>query len=522
MKKFIVLSLFFVFIACQHSALHPKLMEADSLFHREEPDSAVQMLNGIVPSSLDKANLMYYILLKTIGQYKQYVPIESDTVLDGCIEYYRDTKDYNHLAMAYVYKSSILSENNKQKEAVLCLKEAESLLHDIDDVDIKIRILSNLAFENEFSGNYQKAFSYIKRALIKAKQVNNRRWIAFCYELLSVIYSDINQLDSCDYYQKLAIPYISFMPRREQSLAYSNLSSYYYRKGDYLNTEELLKKSISIYPTVDAYGRLAEFYSFQGNHAKADSCWEIVLKTNDLEHRSLLYFTYADWLAKQGKKEKGWIFLKKIPALKDSLAYQRQAEAIKEVQDGYDREMAKLMFEKNLQLAIAGIVFLVLILWLVWMSYRLKSQKAKMKLAENQVLIAKYTTQIKQLVKEGKDSSKEVRELQRKIDAIRDSHIEMLYKGKDKYDEIIQGGNTLTWHKSDFNDVIEYYRSVDLPFVLHLEQEYRSLSASDKFFLLLKEIGMQEEEIQQIMGLTDGALRTKRSRIKEKEIQIGE
>ena len=68
-------------------------MEADSLFHREEPDSAVQMLNGIVPSSLDKANLMYYILLKTIGQYKQYVPIESDTVLDGCIEYYRDTKD---------------------------------------------------------------------------------------------------------------------------------------------------------------------------------------------------------------------------------------------------------------------------------------------------------------------------------------------------------------------------------------------------------------------------------------------
>jgi hypothetical protein len=33
---------------------------------------------------------------------------------------------------------------------------------------------------------------------------------------------------------------------------------------------------------------------------------------------------------------------------------------------------------------------------------------------------------------------------------------------------------------------------------------------------------MQEEEIQQIMGLTDGALRTKRSRIKEKEIQIGE
>lgn len=522
MKKIILLPFLLILFSCQRNRVNTQLVQVDSLFQREQIDSAVSLLGEVVPSELGRSDMAYYYLLRIMGMFKQDRPIMSLDVLDQSIAYFQESSDYNHLAMAYVYKSGVLSEKGDAKGSVYCLKEAESLLDKIKNTDIIIRTYVGLAYENEYAYNHNKALYYGRKALNVAREADNHRWLGYCNDFLGALFSHVNMMDSCNYYQEAAAPYFNALPPREQVMVLSNQALFFWRKDSLEQAEQLLKRSLSIYPTERVYGQLAELYTIQGKRSEAERFWKSAMRTNDLELRIMLMLPYADWLSSQGRKEEGWITLKEIPALKDSLAYQRQAEAIKEVQDGYDREMAKLMFEKNLQLAIAGIVFLVLILLLVWMSYRLKSQKAKKKLAENQVLIAKYTTQIKQLVKEGKDSSKEVRELQRKIDAIRDSHIEMLYKGKDKYDEIIQGGNTLTWHKSDFNDVIEYYRSVDLPFVLHLEQEYRSLSASDKFFLLLKEIGMQEEEIQQIMGLTDGALRTKRSRIKEKEIQIGE
>ena len=107
-----------------------------------------------------------------------------------------------------------------------------------------------------------------------------------------------------------------------------------------------------------------------------------------------------------------------------------------------------------------------------------------------------------------------MRQLERQLDKVRCDMQGMIYKGKRLYDQILKGGDTSTWKRSDFENVMEYYRTVNLPFVIHLEQDYRNLSASHKVLMLLsEELHRDDKEICNIMNMSSGALRTAKSRI---------
>jgi DNA-directed RNA polymerase specialized sigma24 family protein len=54
--------------------------------------------------------------------------------------------------------------------------------------------------------------------------------------------------------------------------------------------------------------------------------------------------------------------------------------------------------------------------------------------------------------------------------------------------------------------------------VQSLETEYDNLSSTHKFFMILSDMGKTDEEIQQIMGLSYGAFRTTKYRIKKKAL----
>ena len=76
--------------------------------------------------------------------------------------------------------------------------------------------------------------------------------------------------------------------------------------------------------------------------------------------------------------------------------------------------------------------------------------------------------------------------------------------------------------KKDFENVIEYYRTVNLPFVMHLEKDYRSLTPSNMFMLLLaEELKYNDAKIAECMMMSPGALRTAKSRINSRHLGQG-
>ncbi len=57
----------------------------------------------------------------------------------------------------------------------------------------------------------------------------------------------------------------------------------------------------------------------------------------------------------------------------------------------------------------------------------------------------------------------------------------------------------------------------DLPFVNDMETEYDRLSPKYTFFAVLEHEGKTDEDIQRIMGISEGTLRSTRSRINSKK-----
>ena len=108
-------------------ATDARLVAADSLM-AAHPDSALAILQEITPESLrGKANNAYYALLLTQAQYKNYVPITSDSLIDVAVRYYDDDGDAEKRTRAYIFKGAALNEMGDHLAAIEWYKKAETV-----------------------------------------------------------------------------------------------------------------------------------------------------------------------------------------------------------------------------------------------------------------------------------------------------------------------------------------------------------------------------------------------------------
>ena len=81
---------------------------------------------------------------------------------------------------------------------------------------------------------------------------------------------------------------------------------------------------------------------------------------------------------------------------------------------------------------------------------------------------------------------------------------------------MVAGNNILKWNKEDSENCIAFYEIVNPKFKEEVLSKYKALTISQELFLMLVDMGKSEEQIKQIMNLSEGALRTMRYRIRRK------
>lgn len=520
MKRFIFYSLiFYLLLSCSGNTSDPRLVQIDSMLSKNLYDSAYFFISKIDTNKFNDNNKAYYFLLKYDILHRLRKLAQNDTAILRSVQYYEKSGKKEKLARSYIVRGEILLSQGKYGKATEYFKKAESLSKKIKNPIIRVMIYAHLSYINIVTENYNMALEYGEKALEYADRANSKRWIGYCLDNLGCIYYFLNSWDNYEKYIKQAEHYIPYQSLQVQANMLDNQSSLYRRHKQYDKVEECLKKSLEIYPVDRTYGLLAELYDQQGREADIEAMWKKALYSENLETRQYTMRPYSEWLAKHGRYKEALDIALQIPDATDSLNQQKQTEAIKEVQDDFDRKVAYMRSLNMERMVYSGIAISMVVIIAGWQYYRRKVQKARKLLAEKQVLIMDYTARIRQLETDGKEKSQETKDLQRKLDTLRDKQAEILYKGKEKFEEIRNGGTTVEWHRSDFNHVVEYYRTINMPFVISLEQDYKSLSASNKFFLLLTdELKCDSDEICRIMNLTDGALRTMRYRIKQRVI----
>ena len=122
--------------------------------------------------------------------------------------------------------------------------------------------------------------------------------------------------------------------------------------------------------------------------------------------------------------------------------------------------------------------------------------------------------------KEGENSEK-LKRARKQMEKMRENLAQKTALGKKLYEEIFeQGGKTSKWFKKDFEAFCEYYRTIDPEFFVMLESTYERLTPRQVFIMILDHKNYTEEQILEIMCMSEGTLRTNRSRIAARYIPL--
>ena len=205
-------------------------------------------------------------------------------------------------------------------------------------------------------------------------------------------------------------------------------------------------------------------------------------------------------------------------ALKDSLHRQQKEENIKGQQELFDKERAneQLREERGHAIWMVAILALLIAALAAWTIYKKRKNSHRMN-ALNEELEQKDSA-IEQLQQENEQKGKELERLSRDMTGYEEKHEKLLAAGQRLYEEIVGGGNTLKWEKEDFVHFVRYYKLKHADFVRHLENDYDELTARQKVFMILYDMGMTDEDVMRTLVLTESSVRANKTRIKGKEV----
>ena len=511
--------------ACSHGTHQRQLVQVDSLLSKFQRDSAYRAFKLIDRAELKSDDAMYYDVLK-VALSQNAIPADSfhfeiprDSLLMQCVKYYESQRDSRMQLYSYLYLGKIYTESlHNNHEASIWLKKAEELVMTINDLRLAYQTYEALATLNYYSGNKDLAMDYSYKTLSCAQKSGNNHMTTYACNHLVVLYLERNEQDSVQKYNALSMSILNNMLPKDRSYALVNLGTIFLSGNKIDSAKIYFEKAIAAYPHPFSIHRLAEVYYIQGNYKEADSLWNKALEAANLRDKVQFYNSIF------GRKYENKDFKGAAEAadqlllLKDSLVQQMQTAEVQEIQLKYDKEVERRKLDRFIRWALLVAMALISVIAGVVIYHIRKRNKARERIMRYQVLINDYKLQIEQLEHSGKDVTKEVKSLQRKIDTLQLEQTEKLSEGRELYQHIVDGRSAVTWSKDSILKFVEYYKVVNLPFMLQMDQDYTKLSPGNKLFLILQEMGMNDQQMTHILGVSDGALRTTRSRLRQKRI----
>lgn len=532
-NKILLILLSIIILGCgKHGRIYTQLIQIDSLLSKELTDSALHEVMRIYPTTLSENELSYYQLLKVQSQYKSYIPINSDSDINLAINYYKGTNDIEKLARAYYYKAGILLDLGNTKQSLICLKEAEKILMGTDYDILHHNIYFMIAVINSRHQEYQLALESSLKALSFSRKLRKKNFICHDYEKISVYYEYIGKKDSALHYINMCIAMIDHIPSKpaiNRGGIWGNLGASY-MSVDINKAKTFLLKADSIAPQSNVCQCLADIYLQQRDTAKAK---EYIIKGISINESPEFKINNIKRLSKleqeTGNYKRANELLQQAQQLKDSLAQKLREDNVKALQLEYDKNTEQRHTATLLIYAIVGIFVVLLLGFAISAILARQSAKAKKKAKAEESHAVELENYAKQIEEQGKQSDKELKAVNRQLAKIKQEVKEtgkeqrqqkkILERGHLLYSELISGGNIGQWQRQDFSDFIGYFRLTNSDYAETIAQQYTDLTPTQSILTILEYLGKDDQEIMQILCLTEGALRTQKSRLRQRIIK---
>ena len=495
-----------------------RLTEVNEFLNENRLDTAQYCLNRINPVTLSKENKALYQLVSIKLNHLRYRPVPTDSLILSCVRYFKRKGNNDKLAESLFYKAVGDYEAGRVKEAFVSMREAEHCAAEITDLTVRHKIIECLTDWNMSEGQYPIALSYAKRNLEISTLGNNYNWIAYALAFLSQIYEGLGAHDSSRVYLDKCISYLHDVPDSAR-VDFYNYTAALKIRTDPDAARRYAMQGNAIRENSVGYATLAQIRFRDGDTAAADSlCRQaLMLATTPTERIYVLRQTML-MQERQGRFVEAYQTSRSLMDEKDEEAQQRERHDVRSIQLTYDYELRGQRYLQILYMVVFLVVVIVFLVILLILRHRYRMSKADKEAMQNQLLINIYSQQVEQLKSSKQDMQSVVDGLTEKITSLRERQSKMLYEGRRLYEEILQGGTTSVWGKTEFAHFIEYYKLIDLPFVTHLENDYDNLSPRNMFFEVLYHMGKDDQEVARVLGVGNSTVRSSKTRIKKKKV----
>lgn len=210
-----------------------------------------------------------------------------------------------------------------------------------------------------------------------------------------------------------------------------------------------------------------------------------------------------------------------ITLAKELLHHTYEQEKIAELQHQYEQQAKNRRYYQILAY-LFGLLFLAILMVLAILYFnRRRIEKYNSIINLNAQTIERAQRRIEALSQESEAHDKEINRLNDRITSARRSINERLGRGKEVFDHIVAGGK-LPPSADDENCLIEYYSVSHYTTFHEWTTGYNHLTARLYTYLILQDMGKQDDDIAQILCISSSAVRSIKSRVKtRKKVENG-
>ena len=523
----VILFLFIVLVvACSQGTHQRQLVQVDSLLDCRQSDSAYHALKQIDRYKLsnERERMHYDLLQLMISQGMSPDSFDFDTsrdmVAQRLIDYNRRTGNKRDLLLCHLYYGKILLlDHHNYNDASVYLKKAEELLPQVNDIRLNYLTNEALATLNYYSGNEELALEYSYKTLTCVKQGDELE-LSHAYNHLVVLYMARKEPDSVSKYCSRVISILDRMTPKNRSIALCNLGSVHLNNYQLDSADIYFQRAYDEYPLNFINQRRAIIYSRLGDPQKADSLWQLALQSPKLLDRVETYFYMLNEEYAHQDYEGASLAAMRLLELKDSLSGQEKTVEVLKTQKKYDKEVARRKLHQTVIRFLLGGLAMIAVLTVLIIVHSRKSHRNKELILRNEALIGDYQRQIKQLEQSGEEAIGRINELRQKIVSLQTERAKKISEGEELYHRILNGEPIESWSKDEIQNFIDYYKLVNLSFMLEIERDYTNLSPGNRLFLILEHMGKTNDELSHILGVTSTTLRSTRLRLRKKHNPI--
>ena len=508
--------------ACYRSTRHvtEHLSQAEGLIWAA-PDSALHILESISTSRhLTGKEQADYALLLSLAQYRCYIPVSSDSLINLAIEYNKDKNDADKKGAAFYVKGCILEEYTKDiPNALLAYKEAEMCIPDMNEKRYVARIYSSLGYINKKSFHFDPAKEYYQKAL--QANIDGKDTVAYASNLLnlSTLYYTLHQADSANRCINTLIDIADSLNDLDlQVKIYNNIANRKIFEKNYAEAEKYLIHAIRLssphFPDKLSLG-LANLYAYTGQKEKADSLFTHLLSCPDLLVRSNSYLDLLNYFLTSHPKERS--YLNHYIALTDSIYKENRAEEVGKIQQKYDNEVLartndQLYFKWILTSVVGSLICIIAVTFLQkkWRKANALQKQIEELEEKKKVLTSssqeneRYVIQISELESQINDLKNEKRRLKYFINKTKESKEDK----EDDYSSIFKTYLSITKDKTydkerERDNLRQWLNLTNQNFTDKLIKHYPVLSKSNQLMdvCCLTALNLSIEDIATLLGI---------------------